>query len=107
MSSRTIFEVLQHKLISTTGAEAQYHLETDDLPAGLQAISDQAQNHRAGIHNMMASQLENGWFRVSFSAEFGGIRAKKRREKFFSGLAGTAGVKSLRLDGKAESIHMK
>lgn len=82
----TILEFLQHKFIGTHESVKDYAMETEDLAAGLNALSIQAQKQTAAIQNIQVQRLEHG-YRITFRGEIGGARGKIRQQHFFSALA--------------------
>jgi putative Mg2+ transporter-C (MgtC) family protein len=95
----TILEFFQHKFLGNHDPVKTYVLETDDITSGLDAINALAQKHMALIHNMQASQLSNSSYRISFRAEIGGMRSKKRQQQFFSNLAKHPAVSAVEVTG--------
>lgn len=81
----TIFEVLQHKLMGPHIGGSRYVIQTEQIDSGLDAVRQCAKRFRCDIHDMSANHTESG-FIISFSGEFNGIRAGKRRKKFFEAL---------------------
>ena len=82
------------------GPEASLHsyiLETEDISAGLAAIHTHGQQQRAAVRDMLTQQLPEGRYRITFRAEIGGIRGKKRRTRFLESLAADPAVVSLRI----------
>lgn len=101
----TIFEVFQHKLVSRSAGESDYILETDDICEGLRLIDRLGQRTQASISGMRAEPLEGSIYRIGFRAEFGGIKSKKRQQRFFEGLAAAPITKSARI--ARESVGTK
>lgn len=95
----TILEFFQHKFLGAHEPVKTYVLETGDMAAGLDAINALAQKHMALIQNMQARQQGDNSYRISFRAEIGGIRSKKRQQHFFAGLAAHPAVTSLEIAG--------
>ena len=91
----TIFEVLQNKLIGPAADLTAFTVTTDDLAQTLNAISDLARKHRAGIHDIVTQRLEAG-YQVTFRAEIGGYGGRKRRQRFLTGLAAHPAVETVR-----------
>lgn len=91
----TIFEVLQHKLMGPHMGGGSYEVETEQIDAGLDAVRQCAKRYRCDIHEMAARQTENG-FTITFQGEFNGLRAGKRRKKFFAALAKESALSCVR-----------
>ena len=102
----TIFETIQDKLIGPDVSLHQYALETGDISAGLEAIHSHALKHRAAIREMLTKQLPTGNYQVTFQAEIGGIRGKKRRAKFLETLAADPAVISLHVCTEDNGVHV-
>lgn len=92
----TIFEVLQHRLLSPHIGGKVYEIETPDVGSGLDAIQRCAKQFRCEIHHMTAQQTGSG-FLIGFSGEFAGLRSGKRRKKFFESLAKDPSITSIRV----------
>ena len=93
----TIFERIQERLLGPQSGLTDYIAETDDIAAGLQAVNTAAQRCRAGLRDMLAEQLPQGGFRITFRAEIGGLQSKKRRSRFYALLAEDPALRSVRL----------
>lgn len=93
----TIFERLQDRLVGPQAGLTDYIAETDDIGAGLQAVNTAAQHCSAALRDMLAEQLPQGGYRITFRAEIGGLQSKKRRSRFYTLLAGDPALRSLRL----------
>lgn len=91
----TMFEAIQDKLVGPGISLHKYRMETHDISAGLAAINTHAMKQRAGIRDMLTQQLPDGGYRITFQAEIGGVRGKKRRAKFLENLAADPAVVSL------------
>lgn len=91
----TLFEILQDKLIGKHIEECNYILETDDIDSALEAINDFAKDNRMDIRQVLAKTKNEGLHSITFKADVSGLRANKRREKFFSGLATHRAIKSI------------
>lgn len=93
----TIFERIQDRLLGPQSHLTDYIAETDDIAAGLQAVNAAAQSCRAGLRDMLAEHASQGGFRITFRAEIGGLRSKKRRSRFYTLLAEDPALRSVRL----------
>ncbi len=101
----TIFEVLQHKLMGPHMGGSSYVVEARDLNAGLDAVRGCAKHFRCDIHDLAAHQTEAG-FVISFSGEFGGFRAGKRRKSFFAALVKEPAFSSVRCSEDYAKVEM-
>lgn len=90
----TILELVQHHLPGRTHTLEEYALECEDISAALTLINDQAQVFHGEISQTLAEKRPNGYL-LSFHAEFHGMGHKRRREAFFSALAGAPEVRSV------------
>ena len=99
----TFFEAIQDKLVGPGPSLHKYILETDDISAGLGAINTHATKQRAAIRDMRTAQQPGGNYRITFQAEIGGIRGKKRRAKFLETLAADPAVVSLQIHSGDEA----
>lgn len=93
----TIFERIQDRLVGPQAGLADYTAEAEDIAAGLQAINAAAQSSSAALRDMLAEQLPQGGYRITFRAEIGGLHSKQRRSRFYSTLAESPALRSLRL----------
>lgn len=93
----TFFEAIQDKLVGPGINLHRYILETGDISAGLAAIHLHAAKQRAAIRDMLTAQQPDGSYRITFQAEIGGIRGKKRRASFLENLAADPVVMSLHI----------
>jgi putative Mg2+ transporter-C (MgtC) family protein len=92
----TILEFLQHKLIGVHEPLNAYRIETCSLSDALDALNGCAGKHSASVRNMRVVQVEGG-FHITFQAEIGGFRSKKRQQLFFSRLAGDPAIQSIQI----------
>lgn len=99
----TILEVIQHKLMGPHAGEKDYTLETDDVSAALEALNKHAQSCQADIHKMEVISTENSC-RIRFTAEFSGIRGKKRQQKFVQKLASAESVICLQVAQEGAAV---
>jgi hypothetical protein len=82
----------------------KYILHTTDISAVLTLINETAVAERVNIRNMMAETVEGG-HKVTFSAEFGSGKTKKRRDRFFNAIISAQETKSLRnAEEEAQSV---
>ena len=99
----TFFEAVQDKLVGPGLSLHSYILETQDISVGLAAINTNALKQRAAIRDMLTAQQPGGNYRITFQAEIGGIRGKKRRARFLECLAADPAVVSLHICSGEES----
>lgn len=104
LSTLTIFEVFQHKLMGPQCTLHFYTAEVTDISAGLVAINSFAQKYRAGIHDMLAQQLPDTSYRITFQVEIGGLLSKKRRLKFYGSLLADHSINSLRICDETDTV---
>ncbi len=83
----TVLELLQHRLPGRKATHEDYTLTAADLNAALAVINDHAQLQHSHIRHILAEKLENGQQKITFQAEFYGLNARKRQERFFAALA--------------------
>lgn len=95
----TFFEAVQDKLVGPGVSLHTYDLETQDISEGLAAINTHAMKHRAAIRDMLTRQEGDLWH-ITFQAEIGGLRGKKRRANFLKNLAADPAVTSLRVSSE-------
>lgn len=98
----TIFERIQDRLLGPQPHSGNYTAETQDIAAGLQAVSTAAQRCSAALRDMLAEQLPQGGYRITFRAEIGGLQSKKRRSRFYAMLAEDPALQSVRLAAQDE-----
>ncbi len=98
----TIFEWLQKVLMKPSHRSAyDYVLETENISATLEALSQQAQAYNAVTQNILAETADHG-HRVSFQVIFSGRHRAKHRQSFFEAMINAPGTRSLqRTDEKA------
>ena len=102
----TFFEAIQDRLMGPGLSLHKYILETKDISAGLAAINTHALKQRAAIRDMLTEQQPDGSYRITFQAEIGGLRGKKRRAKFLENLAADPAVVSLHVCTNDEATIM-
>ena len=102
----TIFEWIQTKLVGPGNHLHNYHLETSDISAGLSAIHTHAQKQRAEIRDMLTERLPDDSYRITFRAEIGGTRSKKRRQKLLESLAADPAVTSIHVTAQEEAAPL-
>lgn len=82
----TLLEVFQHRLVGPMAGEQGYAMEVTDVEQGLEALNHHAQSFQGSLHSITVNQQGDTW-RIGFTAEFGGLRGKKRQQKFIQKLA--------------------
>ncbi len=91
----TIFEWLQKVLMKPSNRLAyDYVLDTDNISATLEALSQQAQACSAVTQNILAQTTDQG-HRVSFQVVFSGRHRDKHRQRFFNAMVSAPGTRSL------------
>lgn len=95
----TFFEAIQDRLIGPESSLHKYDLETRDISTGLAAMNAHALKHRAAIREILTRQEGDVWH-ITFQAEIGGLRCKKRRAKFLESLAADPAVVSLHVSSE-------
>ncbi len=85
----TVLELLQHHLPGRKATHEDYTVQSSDLNSALTLINDHATLQRAHIRHILAEKLADGRHKITFQAEFYGVYAKKRQERFFAGLVST------------------
>lgn len=97
----TIFELLQHVLVSPHSGSREYVVETDDVASALKEINIIASRCKCEIRNIQAEDIYKGAYRISFCAEFGRGKQKHRRVSFFEGLATCTSIRAVRSSDEA------
>ena len=92
----TIFEWLQHKLVTPRSFHKDYVLETKNISAALSLINEAAQRDRVDISNIGAETLPDG-HRITFQTYFSGRHSKNHRQHFFDALASAPETKCVHL----------
>lgn len=100
----TIFEYLQRALVHPRTGTREYVAETEDVAAVLQSVTALARKNKCEIRDLQAERQANGSYRISFLAEFGGGKSKKRKQRFFEGLANDPAVNAVRIVDEAVGI---
>lgn len=80
----TLLEVFQHKLVRSAGGKT-YYVTMTNLSAGLKTINKHAASCQAVISRMAAETTADG-YHIHFYAEFGGVKGRKRQERFYERL---------------------
>lgn len=86
MVTLTVIETLQRRLIGTHCAALHYRLSAPAVDSGLAKLNALAKKHQAEIQDLSVTTAENG-FRIGFTAEFSGLRGRKRQQKFLQALS--------------------
>lgn len=100
----TIFEYLQRVLVHPRSGTREYIAETQDVAAVLQTVTSLAQKNKCEIRNLQAERQTGGIYQLSFQAEFGRGRSKKRKQRFFEGLAHDPAVLAVRIVDEAIGV---
>lgn len=104
-ASLTIFEYIQKLLVHPHGGTREYEVETDDVPAALQSITQLGRSFKCQIRDLQAVKLEGGRYKLSFVASFGNGKSRNRKQKFFEGLAAEPSCHCVRIVD--ETVHAK
>ena len=92
LTTLTIFEALQRKLVHSHSAEDRYLVTACDVQAALEQINAAAAVPKITVLDL-TTQKQGDTYRITFRVWFVGRKAEKYRTAFFAALA------------KAESIH--
>ena len=92
LTTLTVFEALQRKLVHSHSAEDRYLVTACDVQAALEQINAAAAAPKITVLDL-TTQKQGDTYRITFRAWFVGRKAEKHRTAFFAALA------------KAESIH--
>jgi putative Mg2+ transporter-C (MgtC) family protein len=99
----TILEFFQHKFLAGHEPVKAYILRTRDVTTGLDALNAMGVKYTADLRNMRVQQEDSGYI-VTFQAEIGGFRSKKRQQKFFGELAAHPAVDSLEIPDRPVAV---
>ena len=99
----TVFELLQHVLVNPHSGNREFSLEADDVAEALKTINALASRCKCEIRDIRAEQLAEDSYRITFRAEFGRGKQKRRRQEFFEGLATKRSVRAVRSSDEAVS----
>ena len=99
----TIFEAIQIRLVGPGTSLHSYRLQTADISQGLAALHAHAQKQRAGIRELLTQRQEDETYIITFTADIGGTRSKKRRESFLKNLAADKSVICLHICAEEET----
>lgn len=97
----TVFELLQNLLISPHSNVREYAVDAVDVVEALASINTNAQLQKCEIRNLHVESACTDTYRITFRAEFGRGKAKKRRQKYFEGLAMTSAIRSVHVIDEA------
>lgn len=86
MLTLTIIETLQRRLIGTHCVALRYRLSTPAIDSGLSKLNALGKKHQAEIQDLSITSEETG-FRIGFTAEFSGLRGRRRQQKFLQALS--------------------
>ena len=76
----------------------------EDVAAALQSVTELARKSKCEIRNLQAQRQTGGRYQLSFQAEFGRGKSKKRRQRFFEGLAHDPAVLAVRIVDEAIGV---
>jgi len=102
LASLTIFEYFQKVLVHHPGKSREYEVDTADVPATLSVITELARENKCQISNLQAVKLSSG-YRICFQADFERGKSKRRKQRFFEGLAADPTSTSVKIVDEAVS----
>ena len=88
----TIFEFLQNLLLRSKGSRRDYVIDTTDVVVAIQSINNLSQSNMCKIHDIQVKNQDDGTCRVSFRADFGRGRTRRRMQSFLHGLVTTPSI---------------
>lgn len=97
----TIFEYLQRALVHPHSGTREYAADTEDVAAFLQSVTSLAQQNKCEIRDLQAERQPSGKYQISFRAEFGRGKSKKRKQRFFEGLVNDPAIHAVRIIDEA------
>ena len=100
----TILELVQNLLLNSSSAHREYIVDTADVVAALQVINTLSHSVRCELQNIQAENLPDGICRITFKADFGRGRVKRRRQEFFNGLTTSPAVKVVNVAGEPTKV---
>ena len=101
----TILEFVQNLLLNSRNGSIEYTVDANDAVAAIQTINNLAQSVRCELKNIRAETLSDSTCRITFKADFGRGRVKRRRQEFFKSLATSPAIKVV--DVSDESVNVK
>ena len=91
----TFFELIQRKLLASSGREHLYEIETTDIAKTLNTLDFLGDKYRFQLHNIhILTQADNS-YRLTLDAEFSGFRMKKRQEAMLAQLIQASEIRSV------------
>ena len=93
----TVFEHIQHALVRPHSRTQEYIVDTEDVAAVLDSVTTLAQQQKCQIQDLQATRQSGNKYQVSFQAEFGRGRSKKRKQCFFEGLVNDPLILAVRI----------
>ena len=100
----TLFELLQKLLLRFKGGCRSYVVDARDMAAAMQVVNNLAHSASCTIQYLQAENLENGTYRLTFKADFGHGRAKRRIQEFWDGLASQPTILAVRYLDEAVGV---
>lgn len=100
----TLFELLQKLLLRFKGGCRSYVVDTRDVVVAMQTVNNLSQSASCTIQYLQAENLENGTYRLTFKADFGHGRAKRRIQDFWDGLAAQPTILAVRYLDEAVGV---
>lgn len=89
----TLLELVQNLLVNSSNGSREYTVDANDAVSAIQTINTLAQSVRCELKNIHAETLVDGTCRITFKADFGRGRVKRRRQEFFKALAISPAIK--------------
>jgi putative Mg2+ transporter-C (MgtC) family protein len=100
----TLFELLQKLLLRFKGGCRSYVVAARDMAAAMQVVNNLSHSASCTIQYLQAENLENGTYRLTFKADFGHGRAKRRIQEFWDGLAAQPTILAVRYLDEAVGV---
>lgn len=97
----TVFEYLQNALVHPNSGVREYEIDSEDVTAVLHTVTVLAKENNCEIRDLQVQRQTENRCRISFRAEFGRGKSKKRKQRFFEGLAGDPAVTTVRIVDEA------
>ena len=100
----TLFELLQKLLLRFKGGCRSYVVDARDMAAAMQVVNNLSHSASCTIQYLQAENLENGTYRLTFKADFGHGRAKRRIQEFWDVLAAQPTILAVRYLDEAVGV---
>lgn len=103
----TVFETLQNRLVGTQHGLVYYCLETPDVSAGLDTLTQNAQRYSVRVSDMKTYRLDSGSYRIVFQVDITGLHTHNRRKNFVEKLTSDPAVTSLHLFDHSDAAELQ